>query len=119
MASVDRKLELFKSLARLRRVGRLVPENEDLAAVRLGIETELGETVSLRLAARVLSVSHTALERWVKSGDVPLVFTPAGRREVPVTALLDLYEAISSDNTGKARRHPLTSALRSRQEAAA
>jgi hypothetical protein len=51
------------------RVGLLVPDNEDLAAVRLSLERELGETVSRRLAAKLLGVSHTALDRWVEPGD--------------------------------------------------
>lgn len=119
MAIVDRKQQLFEDIVRLRRVGRLMPENEDLAAVRLDLEQELGETVSRRLAARLLGVSHTALERWIKRGDVPLVFTPTGRQEVPVTALLDLHEAVRSSNPDAPVRHPLAAAMRSQQDAAA
>ena len=119
MATVDRKQQLFEDIARLRRVGRLMPENEDLAAVRLGLERKLGETVSRRLAARLLSVSHTALERWIKRGDVPLIFTPTGRQEVPVTSLLELYEAVRSSDADAAPRRPLAAAMRSRQDAAA
>jgi hypothetical protein len=119
MAVVDRKQGLFEDIARLRRVGRLMPENEDLAAVRLGLERELGETVSRRLGARLLGVSHTALERWIKRGDVPLVFTPAGRREVPVTALLDLHEAVGPSDPDAPVRHPLAAVMRSQQDAAA
>ncbi len=58
MAIVDRKQQLFENVARLRRVGRLVPDNEDLFAVRLELEQELGETISRRLAAKLLGVSH-------------------------------------------------------------
>ena len=118
MALVDRKQLLFENITRLRRVGRLVPDNEDLFAVRLGLEQELGETISRRLAAKLLGVSHTALERWIESGDVPLVFTLAGRQEVSVAALLDLYEAVRSNETDGTVRHPLAAALRSRQHAA-
>jgi hypothetical protein len=117
MAILDRKQQLFENVARLRRVGRLVPDNQDLFAVRLGLEQELGETISRRLAAKLLGVSHTALERWIASGDVPLVFTAARRQEVPVAALLDLYEAVRSSKIG-GTRHPLAAALRSRQHAA-
>lgn len=119
MAAVDRKLELFAHLVRLRRAGRLMPGNDDLAAVRLGLERELGETVSRRLAARLLGVSHTALERWIESGDVPIVSTPAGRREIPVAALLDLYEAVNSEGGVPAGRGRLSSVLRGRQDEAA
>jgi len=119
MAIVDRKQQLFQNVARLRRIGRLMPENEDLAAVRLDLERELGETVSRRLAARLLGVSHTALEPWIKRGDVPLVFTPAGRQEVPVTALLELYETVRGSDADASLHHPLAAALRSQQDAAA
>lgn len=95
-----------------------MPENEDLADVRLGLERELGETVSRRLAAKLLGVSHTALERWVKSGDVPLVLTRAGHHEVPVAVLLDLYEDVRS-HAAMAVRHPLSAVLRNRHEVAA
>lgn len=118
MAIVDRKQRLFENVVQLRRVGRLVPDNEDLFAVRLGLEQELGETISRRLAAKLLGVSHTALERWIESGDVPLVFTASGRQEVSVVALFDLYEAVSSNKTSGTVRHPLAAALRSRQHAA-
>jgi hypothetical protein len=118
MAILDRKQQLFENITRLRRVGRLVPDNEDLFAVRLGLEQELGETISRRLAAKLLGVSHTALERWIESGDVPLVFTAAGRQEVPVAALFDLYEAVRSSKADGTVRHPLAAALRSRQQAA-
>ncbi len=92
MGVVDRKEQLFENIARLRRAGRATPGNPDIAAVRFALEIELGETVSRRLAARLLGVSHTALERWIKTGDVPVVYSAAGRTEVPVPALLDLYE---------------------------
>jgi hypothetical protein len=119
MAIVGRKQQLFEDVARLRRAGLLMPENEDLAAVRLGLERELGETVSQRLAARLLGVSHTALERWIKRGGVPLVFTPTGRQEVPVSSLLVLYEAVRSSDADAPTGRPLVAAMRSQQDAAA
>jgi hypothetical protein len=119
MAIVERKQQLFEDVARLRRVGLLMPENEDLAAVRLSLERELGETVSRRLAARLLGVSHTALERWINRGNVPLVFTPTGRQEVPVLSLLVLYEAVRSSDADAPIGRPLVAAMRSQQDAAA
>jgi hypothetical protein len=119
MAIVDRKQQLFEDIARLRHVGLLMPDNEDLAAVRLGLERELGETVSRRLAARLLGVSHTALERWVERGSLPLVFTSTGRQEVPVTSLLVLYEAVRSSGVNAPVGRPLVAAMRSQQDAAA
>jgi len=119
MGSVDRKQALFENIERLRRVERDLPPNRDLVAVRAALEAELGETVSRRLAARLLGVSHTALDRWVDAGDIPLVFTPAGRSEVPVDALLDLRESVALERRGGRRGHrPLEPVMIERRERA-
>jgi hypothetical protein len=118
MGVVDRKRELFEHIVRLRRAGREAPGNRDIAAVRAALERELGETVSRRLAARVLGVSHTALDRWVKSGDLPVVYSPVGRVEVPVPALLDLRDSVDADRAGGSRRYPLAPTMTRRREAA-
>jgi hypothetical protein len=118
MGVVDRKQGLFENILRLRRAGRAAPGNRDIAAVRIALERELGETVSRRFAARVLGVSHTALDRWIKAGDLPVVYSPQGRVEVPVPALLDLYEAVESDRDGGARRYPLTPTMARQRDAA-
>ena len=108
MPAVDRKKQLFENVVRLRRAGRALPENRDIAAVRQALEEELGESVSQRLAAGVLGVSHTALARWIKRGDVPTVYQANGRIEIPVAALLDLYEATEREReSGRRTRHVL------------
>jgi hypothetical protein len=117
MGMVERKQELLENIARLRRAGRQSPGNRDISAVRVSLERELGETVSRRLAARLLGVSHTALERWTKSGDLPVVYSTKGRAEVPVPALLELYEAVQAEGGGS-RRYPLAPTMVSRREAA-
>jgi hypothetical protein len=108
---VDRKQELFEHIVRLRRASRQVPGNDDISAVRVGLERELGETVSRRMAARVLGVSHTALGRWIESGDLPVVLSAAGRVEIPVPALLDLRESVDADRVDGPRRYALTSTM--------
>ena len=117
MGIVDRKLELFENIARLRRVGRRVPGNPELATVRAALERELGETVSQRLAARVLGVSHTALQRWIAAGDLPLVYSTRGRREVPVSALLRLQEAVG-EQAKRSGRYVLTPTMKGQRNAA-
>jgi hypothetical protein len=117
MGVVDRKQELFENIVRLRRLGRELPGNADVYAVRRALESELGETVSRRLAARMLGVSHTALDRWIKAGDFPLVYSAQGRVEVPVPALLDLYESVEADRAGD-RRHVLAATMVRRRNAA-
>jgi hypothetical protein len=120
MGSVDRKQTLFENIERLRRVERDLPPNRDLVAVRAALEADLGETVSRRLAARLLGVSHTALDRWVDAGDIPLVFAPSGQRAVPVDALLDLRESVTAERCAGSRgRRPLEPVMTRRRERAA
>ena len=118
MGVVDRKQELFTHVLRLRRAGRELPGNQDVAAVRVALERELGETVSKRLAGRVLGVSHTALERWIRTGDLPMVLSRAGRSEIPVPALLELWEAVEADRADGPRRYPLAPTMTRRRAAA-
>jgi hypothetical protein len=119
MGVVDRKLELFENIARLRRVGSQVPGNQDLAAVRAALEEELGATVSQRLAARILGISHTALQYWIRNGDLPLVYTTSGRHEMPVSALLRLRDSLEEDrSTTHHRRYALAPTMQHQRKAA-
>lgn len=118
MGTVSDKQELFENIARLRRVGLELPNSQDLSSVRVALERQLGPTVSRRLAARLLGVSHTALERWVKAGDLPVVQSAAGRQEIPVPALLDLYEAVRTDQAAKPSRYSLAPTMTRQREAA-
>jgi hypothetical protein len=119
MTTVERRQELLENILRLRSSLRRSPNDGDLAKVRLSLERELGETVSLRLAARVLGVSHAALQRWIKRGDVPLVFTTSGKEQVPVQALLSLYEATHSLDEGARPRYILKPTMTRQRRAAA
>ncbi|HZV75484.1 MAG TPA: hypothetical protein VFF79_17375 [Conexibacter sp.] len=104
--------QLVRDLVRLRRAHRRHPADEDLAAVRADLELAAGPTVGRAASARSLGVSQTALDRWIAEGDVPVVLTPRGRREVPLTALLDLLDAVEAH---RAERRPLAAALRARR----
>lgn len=102
----ERREVVLENLVRLHRAERAHPEDRDIVAVKSFLERELGETVSQRLAAKLLGVSHTALARWIKRGDLPLIFDPSGRQAVPVGALLDLHESIEAQRAaGRRRRH--------------
>lgn len=92
MGIVVRKLVLLDRLARLHRVRRRNPDDEDLVAVIVGIEADLGATVSQRVAAHFLGISHTEVGRRVRTGEVPLVENPEGAFEVPVPVLLRTLE---------------------------
>jgi hypothetical protein len=118
MGMVDHKLELLENIVRLRRAGRKARGDRDISAVRAALERELGETVSRRLAARMMGVSHTALERWIGAGDLPVLYSSKGRFEVPVPALLNLYEAVEAERTESQRRFVLAATMRRRRVAA-
>jgi hypothetical protein len=108
MSATDDKKQLFENLLLLRRATRELPMSKDLAAVRVSLEGQLGQTVSRRMAGDLLGVSHTALGRWISAGDVPTVFTPGGRTEIPVGALLDLRELVDDERrNGNRSRHVL------------
>src|SRR5450755_572112 len=74
MGVVEQRKQLFGRLVRLRRVARESPNNRDIVAVSGALADELGESVSQRLAAHLLGVSHSALARWIKTGDLPVVY---------------------------------------------
>jgi hypothetical protein len=106
MASSDRKKTLER-IARLRRAERRLSD-PDVSMVREDLEDDLGGTVSRNLAAELLGVSHTALNHWITRGDVPVVLSPRGRKEVPIPALLSLSEAVEEERrSGRRRLHVL------------
>ena len=117
MTSNERKKWLFEQIVRLRRAERASPDSRDVIAVRAELEKELGPTLTPALAASLLGVSHTALRRWIDRGDIPVVTTPRGRREVPVKALVDLHEWVHEEGrSGRRRRHTLEPAMRAARE---
>jgi len=119
MKSSERTQRLLQNIARLRRLQERLRSDPDLAAVRADLESELGETVSRRAAARLLGVSHTALNRWIEHGDLPLVPTLDGHVQVPVGALLELNERVEEGRArGDRRRHHLEPVLQEDRERA-
>lgn len=112
MGMLDRKIRAFDAIVRLRRAEHQLPPNEDLVAVRSLLEEDLGETVSRRLAARLLGVDHKSLRRWIGSGDLPVIHTASGNTEVPVASVIDLYEAVNDTRQeGSRTLHVLEPAL--------
>jgi hypothetical protein len=65
-----------------------------LQRAELQLRAELGGSVPKSVAARVLGISTTALERWVDAGKLPTVRRPGGREEVAAEALLDVAEEV-------------------------
>jgi hypothetical protein len=64
--------------------------------------------------------SHAALNRWIDSGDVAVVLTPTGRREVPIPTVCDLRRRVMREKeSARPRLHALAPAMaESRRRAA-
>lgn len=98
---------ILENIARLRRAERKTP-SADISAVREDLELQLGGTVSRSLSASLLGVSHTALNNWIAAGDVPVVFSERGRREVPIPTLLELRDRVAEvRESGSRKLHTL------------
>ncbi len=118
MASVSESKKLVDGIVRLRRAARVAEVASDVAPVRRDLESQLGPTLSRSRAARILGVSQTALDRWVAAGEIPVLLTPHGRREVPRQFVIELREAIDELLEKGAHRHALAAALAERRRAA-
>ncbi len=86
--------------------------NPDVVSVREDLEGQLGGAVPRSLSASVLGVSHTALNNWIAAGDIPVVISERGRKEVPIPVLLELWERVEQERkAGKRKRHLLEPAM--------
>jgi hypothetical protein len=106
-----KRRQTFENIVRLRNAeGRFA--DPGIAVVREDLESQLGGTVPRSLAARRLGVSHTTLNKWISSGDVPVVITKQGRKEVPIPALLELSERVAEKRrSGGDRAHALEAVM--------
>lgn len=118
MASVAESIELVDGILRLRRAERIPAAARDVAPVRRELESRLGPTLSRARAARILGLSQTALDRWIDAGQVPVVLTPAGRREVPRQFVVELRESIDELRREGRSGRPFSAALAARRAAA-
>lgn len=100
MGVVERNTELFDRILRLRRAERAHADDRDIALVRAELERELGDVLTRSMAAQLLGVHHSSLQRWIDSGDLPLVLSSAGRKGLPVAAVAALYEALHDQPIG-------------------
>jgi len=102
-----------KTLDRIARLRDAEDRSGDagVGEVREELEADLGGTVSRNLAADFIGVSHTALNRWIDSGDVAVVLTPTGRREVPIPTVCDLRRFVLREKGSGRRHHALAPAM--------
>ncbi len=109
--SIQDRERTLENIAHLRQAEQQARMPE-VAAVREDLESQLGGTVPRSSAARLLGVSHTALNKWIASGDVPTVITKQGRKEVPIPPLLELREQVVAQHHGGRRKlHRLEPAM--------
>ncbi|HWY90744.1 MAG TPA: hypothetical protein VNY31_08750 [Solirubrobacteraceae bacterium] len=109
MSAIVERERLIGDVARLRRAEKTSSfAREDLAPVRANLERMAGPTVTRAVAARLLGVSQTALDRWIAAGDVPVLITPTGRHELPLRWLVESIEAVQDRRLANPDdRHPL------------
>lgn len=108
---------LVDSIVRLRRAERVPGAAGDVAPVRRSLEEQVGSTLSRSRSARILGTSQTALDRWIDSGQIPVVVSPSGRKEVPRQVVIELREALDRLREKGITRHPLAKALGERRQA--
>ncbi len=118
MPGVAETMSLVDSILRLRRAERIPRAVADVGPVRRQLESQLGPTLSRSRAGRILGVSQTALDRWVDSGEIPVVMSPRGRHEVPRQVVIELRESIDRLKSKGITRHPLGAAIAERRDAA-
>jgi len=114
MGAIAEREQLIRNIVRLRRAERASQPSWDIADVRADLERTVGSTVSRALSSRLLGVSQTALDRRIGQGEVPIVMTAQGRREVPLFALVELIEAVDEQRNGGQAR-PVAAVMRARR----
>lgn len=117
LSVIAEREQLLRNVVLLRRAERACAASEDIQTVRVDLERELGPTVTRAVAARVLGVSQTALDRWIDREAIPVVMTRRGRHEVPLHALVELVDAVEV-RRGDGERFPLSSVIEEQRLAA-
>ena len=104
---IKEREKTLDNIARLRRAEKNGAD-PNIAMVREDLELQLGGAVSRSLSAKLLGVSHTALNNWIAAGDVPVVISRQGRKEVPIAVLLELQERVTEERrSGRRKLHLL------------
>jgi hypothetical protein len=104
--TVEERRNTLDRIARLRDAEDRSGDAE-VGEVREEMEADLGGTVSRNLAADFVGVSHTALNRWIDSGDVAVIPTVNGRREVPIPIVCELRQRVRRERESGRRLHAL------------
>jgi len=120
MASSDDLNMTIENILRLRRLERVVDgrARDEIATVREFLESFVGSTVRPAQAARLLGISQPALNKWIEKGEIAAVMTPRGRREIPLSELVELLEEVDEAARDESRSRPLAAVIRERNRRA-
>jgi hypothetical protein len=85
----------------------------ELRHVEVALRRQLGPSVPKRVAARLLGVSVTALDRWIDRGRVPVVAPANGARRLGVETLplLELATSVAALRRSGRKRGVVSAAL--------
>lgn len=108
--------EVVEHIRRLRRVERLADPlvRAQIEPVLEFLESLAGPTVRPAEAARMLGMSQPALYRWIDNGEISAVTTPEGRREIPLSELIELLEEVEERRAAGESR-PMAAVMRERR----
>jgi helix-turn-helix protein len=97
MGRADRVERALEAAAEMRLAAATVEDERTAHRLRRAerlVLWDVGPSVPKSRAARLLGVSTTALQRWIRSGRLPAVRRPRGREEVDAGALLDILAEV-------------------------
>ena len=108
--------EAIENILRLRSAERLADPHlrAEIASVREFLEGLVGATIRPAQAARLLGLSQPALNRWIDKREIPTVMTVEGRREIPLSELVELLEEVEQARDESGSR-PLAGVIRERR----
>jgi hypothetical protein len=114
---VTSRREAFDNILRLRRAERRADDSLrlEIATAREYLEDIFGATVRPADAARSLGISLPALTRWLDKGEISAVTTPRGRREIPLTELIELVDEVERKRAAGYAR-PVAEAIQERKQ---
>jgi excisionase family DNA binding protein len=107
--------EVIRNILRLRRAERAAgePAVGEISAVREFLEALVGSTVLPAEAARLLGISQPSLNRWLDGDEISTVMTPGGRREIPLSELVQLLEDVEAARE-QGERRPVARVIKNR-----
>jgi excisionase family DNA binding protein len=116
----SRPREVIEQIVRLRRAERAADPSvrAEVEPVLDFLERIAGPTVRPAEAARILGVSQPALHRWIEKGEISAITTPEGRREIPLSEVVELLEEVDAGRAKGAKR-PLATVIKERQRRSA